>query len=228
MAGLLTQLRQRILTATPHLATASGDPCAFTTTVPAPLKSCVVSWVPVQDGSGTPSPDNIRPIHGQSGITLTNGSTVTVCDWSGEAGVVYGGSVDLVTGEMTVTHAGASFRWGDVDVSWTLDGYVEKRIPLPTALRNGGAGAYSACSVCTYGWDGFNGRPHWYINDGSNRIALIYLPEDLDDDTVVTVYGTYSTPVTATISPFVVRTVRGANSITADCGGSVGVTYWKK
>ena len=228
MAGLLTQLRQRILMATPHLATASGDPCAFTTTVPAPLKSCVVSWVPVQDGSGTPSPDNIRPIHGQSGITLTNGSAVTVCDWSGEAGVVYGGSVDLVDGEMTVTHAGASFRWGDVAVNWSSGGYVEKRITLPYGVRNGGAGAYSACSHCPYAWDGFNGNPHWYINDGSNRIALIYLPEDLDDDTVVTVYGTYSTPVTATISPFVVRTVRGANSITADCGGSVGVTYWKK
>lgn len=54
------------------------------------------SWEPVQDGSGTPSPENIRPIKGRDSVTITRQEdnqviTLTLPE------TVYGGEVDAVT-----------------------------------------------------------------------------------------------------------------------------------
>lgn len=56
------------------------------------------SWEPVQEGSGTPSPENIRPIKGRDSVTITRQEdnqviTLTLPE------TVYGGEVDAVTGE---------------------------------------------------------------------------------------------------------------------------------
>lgn len=55
-------------------------------------------WEPVQEGSGTPSPENIRPIKGRDSVTITRREdnqviTLTLPE------TVYGGEVDAVTGE---------------------------------------------------------------------------------------------------------------------------------
>jgi hypothetical protein len=64
----------------------------------------------VQSGSGTPSPDNIRPITGFTGanIHVADDETphvidnVTAISWQDEAGTVYGGSLDVTSGKFTV------------------------------------------------------------------------------------------------------------------------------
>lgn len=50
--------------------TASGDPCAITDGANAPVVDCKVSIVPKQSGSGTPAPDNVRPISGWTEMTM--------------------------------------------------------------------------------------------------------------------------------------------------------------
>lgn len=55
------------------------------------------SWKPMQEGEGTPSPDNIRPIHGMDSVSITRqedelSTTLTL------PSTVYGGEVDAVTG----------------------------------------------------------------------------------------------------------------------------------
>lgn len=57
-----------------------------------------VSWGPTQEGSGEPSPDNVRPIKGRGSVTITRQEdnqviTLTLPE------TVYGGEVDAVTGE---------------------------------------------------------------------------------------------------------------------------------
>ena len=55
-------------------------------------------WEPVQEGSGTPSPENIRPIKGRDSVTITRQEdnqviTLTLPE------TVYGGEVDAVAGD---------------------------------------------------------------------------------------------------------------------------------
>ena len=48
----------------------TGNPVRCSPVAGYPL-GCKVSWEPAQDGSGTPSPENIRPIKGRDSITVT-------------------------------------------------------------------------------------------------------------------------------------------------------------
>lgn len=53
--------------------TATGNPLTFITDVSKPLKSLLVPFLPVQSGSGDPSPENIRPIVAWDGVKVWNG-----------------------------------------------------------------------------------------------------------------------------------------------------------
>ena len=57
-----------------------------------------VSWGPTQEGSGEPSPDNVRPIKGRDIVTITRQEDNQVITLPLPE-TVYGGEVDAVTGE---------------------------------------------------------------------------------------------------------------------------------
>ena len=80
--------------------TAEGtEIAAFDDALARPLRSLSVSFSPKQDGSGTPSLDNLRPITGWTGMTIYHSSEDVsdpdelVLDWNSVAGVVSGGKV---------------------------------------------------------------------------------------------------------------------------------------
>ncbi|WP_419049950.1 hypothetical protein [Hominenteromicrobium sp.] len=97
------------------------------------------SWEPTQEGSGEPSPDNVRPIKGRDSVkvercgeNLANINQITLALPS----IIYGGEVDAVSGEVAET-------WGLVTLDgaekWTVSGklldnktdwyYVSSKIP---------------------------------------------------------------------------------------------------
>lgn len=51
---------------------ASGNPLTFETNKAKPLKKLLLSWTPTQSGTGNPSPENVRPISGMSGVNVTH------------------------------------------------------------------------------------------------------------------------------------------------------------
>ncbi len=51
---------------------ASGPVAEFETNVVAPIKHLLVTMEPIQEGSGDPSPENIRPITGYDSVTVTH------------------------------------------------------------------------------------------------------------------------------------------------------------
>ena len=52
-------------------ATFTGNPLQFIAQKAHALKSAVVEFEPIQSGSGDPSPDNVRPISGWTGLSVT-------------------------------------------------------------------------------------------------------------------------------------------------------------
>ena len=79
----------------------SGNPVVCYPVAGYPL-GMKAKWEPVQEGSGTPSPENIRPIKGRDSVTITRQEdnqviTLTLPE------TVYGGEVDAVTGDAKET-----------------------------------------------------------------------------------------------------------------------------
>lgn len=87
-----------------------------------PIKSLTVNMLPIQSGSGTPSVDNVRPISGWRSITVSHSGdtteTVTVTIPT-DPGIVYGGTLDVISGLLTVTHRLITF---DGSESWNAYG----------------------------------------------------------------------------------------------------------
>ena len=65
----LYRRRNILLRSAPHIETASGNPVTFTTDMRKPLKGLTIPFTPIQAGTGNPSPTNVRPISGISGLT---------------------------------------------------------------------------------------------------------------------------------------------------------------
>ena len=69
--GMMDMVRRSVLLSALHKATEGpAASLSFTADARAPLASAVVDIVPVQAGSGDPSPDNIRQISGYTGVSL--------------------------------------------------------------------------------------------------------------------------------------------------------------
>ena len=50
--------------------TVTGNPATFSTNLIQPLQAFEIPFLPVQSGSGDPSPSNVRPISGWAGLTI--------------------------------------------------------------------------------------------------------------------------------------------------------------
>lgn len=76
-----------------------------------------VGWEPTQAGSGEPSPDNIRPIKGRNGVTITRQEDNYVIALTLPE-TVYGGKVDAVTGD-----GESEWAYLTIDGSEVIDNY---------------------------------------------------------------------------------------------------------
>lgn len=66
----IQKCRKKIMLNQPHTESVISDVANFTTNMKAPLKECKVYFNPIQEGSGDPSPDNVRNIIGWDGVSV--------------------------------------------------------------------------------------------------------------------------------------------------------------
>ena len=80
---------------------ATGNPVNISDAAAAPAQSLTVDFTPIQEGSGTPSPSNPRPVVGFTSINVDVNGNVTAIDLQGTK---YGGTLDVLTGILTVSY----------------------------------------------------------------------------------------------------------------------------
>lgn len=111
---------------------AEGNPvCSFINSAATPIDSLKVYFTPRQEDGGDPSPTNIRPIIGWTSLTVYIGSTVQQADatiypvdWTNDAGTIYGGYINLVTGVLTKTYDCVNlgdYDWNKIDINTYTD-----------------------------------------------------------------------------------------------------------
>ena len=112
--------------------TANGEIASFSDGAnDIPVKNITVKIYPVQSGTGNPSPDNIRPISGRTGITLTcNNKTINI-DWANEVGEVFGGMLDVTNGIIHPYKYYSSYNGETLSGEWisSLDVYSADASP---------------------------------------------------------------------------------------------------
>lgn len=99
-------------------AEATGNPATISDGLEGwPLYALSVDLKPGQEGSGDPSPTNVRSITGHTGASVThvNAQTYSIT-FPDDPGTVYGGVMDFRSGLLTVTHR---IRTLDGSESWS-------------------------------------------------------------------------------------------------------------
>ena len=227
-----------------------GNPCTFTADVSKALKQCKVNFTPIQSGSGDPSPENVRPITGWTGINVyhsgedeTDYDTYAV-SWQTEAGTVYGGNLDLTTGVLTVTYI--SLNVGDTSkTNWTYGAgngscWYTSIWGYP-ALKSFGnyetASAYcekmlvapyvsfshdnsADIRICVDG----NGKPKLRYNAYTEEMkqSLVAFLSDMQ------FIAELATPVTIQLTAQQITALIGENNLWSDANGNLEVKYMKK
>lgn len=213
--------------------TYSGDIVEFTAKR-VPLNSVVVTMEPIQSGSGDPSPTNVRPITGRTGASVlvnseyseTGATTYPITFTS--AGTVYAGTVDLVSGVLTVTHGSITI---DGSMSIRLEGtrfYVGKddckRLPLYTTdsircdrlptvadetqikFNSAGITAYKQSSS-------YVGRNWIYFSSGDESITTTAQMQSWLADNPLQVVYELADPITYNLTPVQVMSLLGENVV---------------
>lgn len=207
-----------------------------------PVASLIVDIDAVQAGSGTPSPDNVRPISGHSTCTIKVNddiddpqTEITTAIPLGQT--VYGGSLNVTTGVMTITHGVADMG----DLSWVLastsTGHWWFRANVPNVAKAGGGSIIPDIKCEIYPTITPNSAYQGNMGITSNAGADDYL--HVTDDTYsdaasfttavngkIVVYE-LATPTTVQLTPTEVRTLLGNNNIFADTGNINELVYFK-
>ena len=191
--------------------------------------SCVVEINPVQAGSGTPSPDNVRPITGWTGCNLVvsptedaqDGTTYPV-SWQTEAGTVYGGTVDVVSGVLMVKYGVFDLGTGTYTTTSnraSIMGFATDHNAKPPA-SDAVTGGYLAEKYKELKASGtLTSGTFAMLQSGQ----LIFFYDGVNTPTGQLVYP-LATPTTYQLTPQQVATLLGQNNVWADCGDT-SVTY---
>lgn len=199
-----------------------------------PVRSLTAQIVPVQSGSGDPSPTNVRPISGWNGAQIVvsptqdaeDGTTYTVA-FPSPPGTVCGGTLTdngNGTWTLTVTHILADVLWGDVTgetVGTTITRKQFYNAFTAPVVQSGNGCINSVGAPYLSAYD--NVSVHYYVAGDGLRVNL-FLPNETPDTTRIQITGELVDPQTYTISAESVKTLLGSNNIVADCG-DVSVDY---
>ena len=214
------------------------QPIATFTGADAPIDELIISIDAVQEGSGDPSPTNIRPISGWSScdVTVTDDltdPTVTRTVTISFGQDVYGGVLNVSTGELTITHAIVDL--GTLTWSQTSSGYISavsglKRYPIPqvstlvcdrypTVRQDEITEPSTQFGISTLNWtDGV------YLKDVTVTDAT-ELATKLNGAQLV---YELATPQTIQLTPTQVRTIQGNNNVFVDCGEVTECKYFSE
>lgn len=229
--------------------TATGNPVSFTTAVAKPLISCQVAFSYVRDGSGEQSPENVRMLTGWNGLNIyhsgedTSNPAVYPVTWS-DKGMLYGGTLDLVTGVLTANKGLYAFTGLE---NWrTYDSVSNSTFRYSVDMNSLGLGnktMTSSNSICSHfaftnSLTYVYGRARMYSGLlqpydpygkywGSLENFKNWLKEQKDNNTPVQVCFPINDK-TYEQSPQQFKTLRGVNTIWSDVNDNLTVTYLVK
>lgn len=153
-----------------------------------------------------------------SEVMLNTGSSASTYEPYNNS--VYGGSLELTTGVLTLTHAEYKTTWGTGTNSFVLTTNERRRIALPFICADATWNTAGACNVALWSWSYDSDTTHFYNHQS---YSYVFLPIGTDDSTEIQIVGTLATPITIQLDPHSITTFKGINTIWANTNGSIEI-----
>lgn len=126
---------------------------------------------------------------------------------------VYGGTLGVKTGVLTITWAIHNVTWGDGTGATILGSNTRKRLPdLPDVPKNIQTATISNIAPYLQNWE--SDTTHFYIQE--NKQAYAFLPNDTSADTQIQICYELATPTTVQLTGAELEMLKGYNYISTD------------
>lgn len=200
---------------------ATGNPISISNASGFNAKALTIDMLPIQEGSGTPSPDNVRTISGRNSLDITvNGETKTV----NLGQTVYGGTCDVVNGRTSVEWEKRTFLLSQAD-SKTV-GTTNTRYWFQESTYNFGVNvperARTICSIVEYQVN-YNDTPH-IVWQSQGATFNIYVPNELPTSTSFEICYPKATPTIITTPSTSISLEKGNNTLSTN-GDNIDMKY---
>ena len=205
------------------------------------IEEMVVDIVPVQEGSGDPSPDNVRPISGWSEAKIyvqqtvdPAGTPAAVIDLDGTR---YGGTLDVTRGKLRVDRVMYALNGTE---NWIKSSSYRGSFYLAWGNIPSGSGISYGAFICSHAGYVPNLSEYAYGKCASDTALNLWVMQDPDatvndfnaflaeqyaNGTPVTVCYTLATPIEVDLTPVKITAILGDNYIWADCGPVTKLEY---
>ena len=214
--------------------TASGTIASFTDGSDVlPAKSVLVTLEPKQSGSGTPSPSNVRPISGWDEVEVVvsstqsadNGTTYT----TDLPQTIYGGTLDVVSGVLTVDRAMVEYDGSESGWAWYSDRPIIRIADMAEGNSMDGIANWLP-TITDFGSFGVR------FGYGNNIVYLDKIADTIEEITDLATFKAYlsthklvlcyplATPTTIQCDPQTIQTLIGDNNVWG--GNAVVVDYY--
>ena len=147
---------------------------------------------------------------------------------------VYGGTLDVVSGVLTVEWAMVVKKFSECEFGKTFEetGLASGHIDFPvgvvqcTSARD--YGEKTLCNICNviYWGNSTHSPAHYYINTQSR--AWLALPGDMDGNTQIEICAKLAEPYTVQLTQEQITALKGENTIWSDADGQMTAVYLKK
>ena len=204
--------------------TASGNPVTVSAQG-GDMVSPVVTFNPIQTGSGTPSPSNPRPISAYGDIQVGINGNITYIAFDN---AVYGGVLDVATGVLTVTNIGVSFKISDCTSSTTYANNQRYFKPLAfgddiSVYGEASGNNKSLTNIAgTYAYN-TSDTTHFYLTGGGT--IHFFVPIGTSADTEMQFTATLTTPQTVQLTSEQIALVQGTNTVTVNGNSTISFGY---
>lgn len=196
--------------------TVSGSSVSFNSAFALPLKACKVSFSATQSGSGTPSPQNVRPIIPVSSVDLSANSVSVIVPLGDSYG---GGSLNLLTGKAEITYVLSLIK----DLNLQYDSSTNTFFVYTTDK------AYGALNIIAEVLETINvsvtNMPNYSIKGGpNNRVIYIKVTDYTTVASLKEAIGDYrihyelETPIELSLTPTQLSAIVGNNTFSTDTG----------
>ena len=156
-------------------------------------------------------------------------ATTTSIGWTDDVGTVYGGYVDLISGELVAEYEYMTDTWGNWGTLSDCGDGTELRYKrfTNTIIGHTAGQGVSYCNVAKYSFNNANGEIHFY-NVASSNNCRIYLPSGTNESLQIQVVGKLAEPIRYQLTPQQLTALRGANAIYSNANEQIDIKYWTR
>ncbi len=154
--------------------------------------------------------------------------TTTPISWQTEAGTVYGGTIDVTNGVISVTRIKSS-KTVNVSSGWHSNTKTKNKsianffTANVRGLAAGNSNPMYKCNIAPYGYS-TQDTVHWYINESSGTTLNMFIPIDATGDITIECVAELAEYLTYQLTPTEVALLQGQNNVWTDTGNTT-VTY---